>query len=52
MVKKMILALLMIIVLLVLGVVVYLQQPKFGTFPEGSRLEKIKSSSNYVDGTY
>jgi len=52
MVKKLILALLMIIALLVLGVVVYLQQPKFGTLPEGSRLGKIKSSSNYVDGKF
>lgn len=49
MVKKVILALLIIIALLVFGIVVYLQQPKFGTLPEGSRLERIKSSPNYID---
>lgn len=52
MVKKMILALLIIIALLALGVVLYLQQPKFGTLPEGARLERIKNSPNYVEGKF
>ncbi|HBS59936.1 MAG TPA: MBL fold metallo-hydrolase, partial [Firmicutes bacterium] len=31
---------------------IYLLQPKFGTLPEGVRLERIKSSPNYADGQF
>lgn len=51
-VKKMLLALLVILVILSLGIGLYLQQPKFGTLPEGSRLERIKNSPNYVNGQF
>lgn len=40
------------LVLLSLGIGLYLQQPKFGTLPEGARLEKIKSSPHYNDGQF
>jgi L-ascorbate metabolism protein UlaG (beta-lactamase superfamily) len=50
--RKMLLALLISLVILSLGIGFYLQQPKFGTLPEGSRLERIKSSPNYVDGQF
>lgn len=34
------------------GIVLYLQQPKFGNLPAGARLEKIKSSPHYIDGQF
>lgn len=48
----MFLVLLLCLVILSLGVGLYLQQPKFGTLPEGSELEKIKRSPNYIDGQF
>lgn len=48
----MLLALLVTFVILSLGIGLYLQQPKFGTLPEGPRLERMKSSPNYVDGQF
>jgi len=44
--------LLISLVILSLGIGLYIQQPKFGTLPEGSRLERIKSSPHYVDGQF
>lgn len=35
--------------ILALGLILYLQQPKFGALPEGARLERMKSSPNYVN---
>lgn len=42
----------LLVVMLFLGVGLYLQQPKFGSLPEGSRLEKIKSSPHYINGQF
>jgi L-ascorbate metabolism protein UlaG (beta-lactamase superfamily) len=41
-------------ILLVMSVVVaiFLQQPKFGKAPSGERLERIKKSPNYKDGSF
>lgn len=52
MIKKMLLALLLIVILLFLSVVLYVQQPQFGSLPKGERLEKIKKSPNYSDGQF
>ena len=51
-VKKMILTSLIIFVILALGIGLYLHQPKFGKLPEEPRLERMKNSSNYVDGQF
>lgn len=50
--RKMLLALLICLVLLSLVIGFYLRHPKFGTLPEGSCLDRIKSSPNYVDGQF
>ncbi|MBP2649477.1 MAG: hypothetical protein H6Q74_302 [Firmicutes bacterium] len=50
--RKMIVVLLIGLVILSLGIGLYIQQPKFGTLPEGYRLDRIKSSPNYVDGQF
>lgn len=41
-----------IIALLVLVVFLYMQQPKFGKAPNGERLERIKQSPQYHDGSF
>ena len=41
-----------IIVLLVIATILYFQQAKFGKYPAGARLEKIKNSPNYKDGQF
>ncbi|WP_425057943.1 hypothetical protein SCACP_25210 [Sporomusa carbonis] len=50
--RKMLLALVISFAILSIGIGLYVQHPKFGTLPEGSCLEKIKSSPNYVDGQF
>ncbi|HWR05690.1 MBL fold metallo-hydrolase [Sporomusa sp.] len=50
--RKMLLAPVIILVILALGIGLYLQHPKFGTLPEGARLERIKSSPHYADGQF
>lgn len=50
--EKMLFTLLLCFALLALGIVLYLQQPKFGDLPAGARLERIKSSQNYADGQF
>ena len=52
MVKKMTLMLLLIIAALLLGTALYLQQPKFGSLPDGARLEKLESSPHYSNGKF
>ncbi|SMC45623.1 MBL fold metallo-hydrolase [Sporomusa malonica] len=42
----------LLLVMLSLGIGLYLQQPKFGTLPEGARLDKIKNSPHYIDGQF
>lgn len=49
MMKKMLLALLIVSIVLVLSAVLYVKQPQFGSLPAGERLEKIKKSPNYSD---
>ncbi len=34
------------------GGCVFMRSPRFGRLPEGDRLERIKSSSNYVEGAF
>jgi L-ascorbate metabolism protein UlaG (beta-lactamase superfamily) len=41
-----------LLVALTLAVVIYIQQPKFGKTPDGARLERIKKSPNYKDGSF
>lgn len=48
----MVLALLITLAIIALGVGLYLQHPKFGRAPEGSRLERMNNSPNYVDGKF
>lgn len=43
---------LLIVALLSITVFLFIQQPSFGEIPEGKRLEKIKTSSNYVNGRF
>lgn len=50
--RRMLLVSVIILAMLALGIGVYLQQPKFGSLPEGARLERIKSSSNYTNGKF
>ncbi|WP_094605810.1 hypothetical protein SPSIL_005340 [Sporomusa silvacetica DSM 10669] len=50
--RKILVALIICLAILSLGIGLYLQQPKFGTLPEGVRLERINSSPNYVDGQF
>lgn len=49
---KMLIIVLILIGSLVIGACAYIQHPKFGRLPEGSRLEAIKQSPNYVDGEF
>ena len=51
-VKKMLLIFSIILVMLSLGIGIYLQQAKFGTLPEGPRLQRIKNSPHYIDGQF
>lgn len=41
-----------ILLLLVLTVLLYMQQPKFGKAPSGARLERMKQSPNFKDGVF
>ncbi len=48
----MLLALLISVAMVALGIALYIQQPKFGTLPQGARLERIQSSPNYAGGKF
>lgn len=41
-----------LIVALALVVVIYIQQPKFGQTPRGERLERVRKSPNYTNGSF
>lgn len=41
-----------IIILITIGGGVLMKQPQFGKNPKGERLERIKSSPNYIDGKF
>jgi L-ascorbate metabolism protein UlaG (beta-lactamase superfamily) len=49
--RTMIIALSLIIVLSIF-IFAFINQPKFGKTPSGTRLEKIKNSPNYIDGAF
>ena len=50
--RQMMLGVAALVALLSLGACAYLQHPKFGTYPEGERLQAIAHSSHYVDGAF
>ena len=50
--RKILLCLAIFTASLFLGACAYLQHPKFGAYPEGERLEKIRRSPRYVDGEF
>lgn len=41
-----------IIILISLAVIVFMHQPKFGKLPTGERVERIKKSPNYKNGSF
>jgi L-ascorbate metabolism protein UlaG (beta-lactamase superfamily) len=49
---RIMIVLMSIVVILIVFVALYIQHPKFGAKPEGTRLEKIKSSPNYKGGSF
>ncbi|MBP2635272.1 MAG: hypothetical protein H6Q72_1179 [Firmicutes bacterium] len=51
-IRKMLFVILLCLSIVALGIVFYLQHPKFGELPEGARLERIQSSPNYMDGQF
>lgn len=50
--KRLMIATLLFLALAALAVFVFLQQPVFGADPAGSRLERIRHSTNYRDGSF
>lgn len=48
----MLLTILILIVAIVAGAIIFMQQPQFGKAPSGERLERIKKSKNYRDGAF
>lgn len=42
----------LIVTTLVIAIITFLQSPIFGKFPSGERLERIKKSPNYKDGSF
>lgn len=51
-VKKAMIAILILAGALLVGAILYMQHPKFGKAPNGQRLERIKQSPNYKDGKF
>lgn len=51
-IKKTLMILLVIIAVFVAAVAIFMQQEKFGSYPEGERLERIKKSPNFRDGQF
>ncbi len=45
-------AIAVLLVVLIVGVIIFLQQPQFGALPTGARLERIQQSPNYRDGKF
>jgi L-ascorbate metabolism protein UlaG (beta-lactamase superfamily) len=50
--KRIMLIFISIVLLFVAVVFVFMQHPKFGKIPSGERLERIKKSPHFVDGTF
>ncbi len=51
-IKRIMIILLSIIIILGVAIFLFMQQSKFGKAPSGDRLEKIKASAHYKDGTF
>ena len=51
-IKRMFISLFIGCAILVAGVLIFMQQPPFGSVPKGLRLERIKSSPNYRNGSF
>ncbi|MCD8264015.1 MAG: hypothetical protein LUD02_07520 [Tannerellaceae bacterium] len=41
-----------VLAVLIIGVVTFINQPRFGSTPKGERLERVKNSPNYQDGKF
>lgn len=50
--RVILIVLLALVAVLSLGAGAYLQHPRFGTYPEGERLEVIRRSPHFVDGEF
>ncbi|VFR45315.1 Outer membrane protein romA [plant metagenome] len=50
--KRLLIAIIGIVILGVLGAVAYLQHPVFGALPSGERLARIERSANHADGVF
>lgn len=50
--KRSILVLLSILMLLAITTWFYMRRPQFGALPEGARLERVKKSPHYKDGSF
>ncbi len=51
-IKRMMIAIVTVILLLIIGILAYMQHPKFGKTPGGERLERIQKSKHYKDGAF
>jgi L-ascorbate metabolism protein UlaG (beta-lactamase superfamily) len=51
-IKKIVMVVLVIVLLFIVGIFIFLQQPKFGRMPSAARLQKIELSPNYKDGQF
>ncbi|MBR3540053.1 MAG: MBL fold metallo-hydrolase, partial [Bacteroidales bacterium] len=50
--KKMLLAIICILVAIPIGVYAFVHSKPFGSLPKGERLERVLNSSNYRDGAF
>lgn len=50
--KRIMIILLSIVLIIVVGVFIFLKNPKFGKLPDGERLAKIEKSPNYKNGSF
>lgn len=50
--KKMLIGILVLLVVLVVGGLIYMEQPQFGKLPSGERLERIQQSPNFREGQF
>ena len=51
-IRKVLIGIASLTAILSLGACAYLQHPKFGTYPEGDRLEQVQRSPNFADGEF
>jgi len=51
-VKRMMLVLVCLIIVLSISACIFLRQPQFGALPKGERLELVRKSPNYKEGTF